>query len=323
MLKGSQYKGMGKDLFNDFSYIVEISDDILGYSIKDLCLYDNNLLNQTQYTQPALYTVNILHYMKKIQTNSEPDYLAGHSLGEYCALFAAGAFTFEDGLKLVKKRGQLMSKAFDGGMAAILGLTKDKVERILLESGYDNVKIANYNSPSQFIISGFKDEILKVVDIFKNNDAKVVQLNVSGAFHSKLIYKAKVEFEEYIKNFSFSKLKIPVISNYTGRPYNSNKIEEYLISQITSPVKWTDTIEYLTDQGEMQFVEIGSRQVLTKFTNEIIENDKQSKINRKNAQNFYNIHTISEDVEKEIDRLKCQVDLFWNKEFKSYINYGL
>ncbi|MBI0442645.1 acyltransferase domain-containing protein [Bacillus amyloliquefaciens] len=142
--QGSQHKGMGGRLFDEFQEISDKSSNILGYSIKELCLSDpHQLLNQTQYTQPALYIVNALSYVKAItESNNKPDFVAGHSLGEFNALFASGLIDFETGLKWVKKRGELLSQVVGGGMAAVIGLTQEKIQNTLIENGLNSIDIA-------------------------------------------------------------------------------------------------------------------------------------------------------------------------------------
>ena len=184
--QGSQFKGMGGALFDGFPEITAKANQVLGYDIKRLCLEDPlKQLGLTQYTQPALYVVNALYYIKKTKESGvKPDYVAGHSLGEYNALFAAGAFDFETGLKLVQKRGELMSLESGGGMAAILGLSEDKIAHVLNENNISRVQIANYNTPSQVVISGAKKDIDRLSALFEKENAMYIPLNVSGAFHS-------------------------------------------------------------------------------------------------------------------------------------------
>ncbi|EGD48843.1 malonyl CoA-acyl carrier protein transacylase [Ruminiclostridium papyrosolvens DSM 2782] len=272
--QGSQIKGMGGMLFDEFPAITTKADEILGYSIKELCLKDSGRqLSQTQYTQPALYTVNVLSYLKKIkETGRKPDYLAGHSLGEYSALFAANIFDFETGLKLVKKRGELMSQAIGGGMAAVLGLKDEKVEEILMDNGFDTIQIANYNSPTQIIVSGLKADIERASGLFSQMEGvRYIPLNVSGAFHSRYMKDAKERFEEYLNQFTFSELSIPVISNVHAKIYKPEIIKKNLAMQIIQPVKWTESIRYLMGVGEMEFEEIGPGDVLTKLVQKIRE----------------------------------------------------
>lgn len=269
--QGAQTKGMGKELFDKFPELVQKADKILGYSIKDLCLKDKeNKLNNTEFTQPALYVVNALSYEKmKKESNTTPDYLAGHSLGEYSALYAAGVFSFETGLKLVKKRGALMSKAKEGAMAAILNCPAKKIEEILKAANLATIDLANHNSPSQIVISGLKDDVAKSQPFFEKENAMFIPLNTSGAFHSRYMKDAEAEYGKYVKKFKFSKPEIPVISNVTAKLYNSKNITNNLISQISNCVKWNDSINYLLDKGEVEFIEMGVGDVLTKLIGKI------------------------------------------------------
>ena len=271
--QGSQYKGMGRALFDEFPQITIKADEILGYSIKQLCLEDTNRrLGQTQYTQPALYTVNALHYLKKYkETGRKPDYVAGHSLGEYNALLVAGTFDFETGLKLVKKRGELMSQVSGGGMAAVLGLKEEEVKEILRENGLDTIDIANYNSPTQIVLSGSRDDIEQSVDKFEAYGASYIPLNVSGAFHSRYMSVVKQKFKEYLEQFILMEPSIQVISNVHARPYKHGELQQNLVDQITHPVKWTDSIRYLLGIEEIEYQEIGPGDVLTKLIQKILD----------------------------------------------------
>ncbi|WP_437627955.1 ACP S-malonyltransferase [Sorangium sp. So ce1151] len=270
--QGAQRKGMGADLFDRFRRVIGAADEILGYSIKELCL-DNpdQRLNQTQYTQPALFTINALAYYQAIEDQAaRPAYLAGHSLGEYSALLAAGAFDFETGLLLVKKRGELMSKADKGGMAAVFGLREDDILEALQQHGLRRLYIANRNTPSQVVISGSAEEIQRAKPVFDGiAGARYVPLNVSGAFHSPLMEEAREEFAAYIARFDLRNPSIPVISNVSARPYDDGRASRLLTEQITSSVQWTDSIRYLMGLGETDFKEIGPGHILTKLVQQI------------------------------------------------------
>lgn len=263
--QGSQSYGMGKTLFSEFPDIVQKANEILGYSVLDLCLKNpNEQLNQTQYTQPALYVVNALHYMQTIREKHTPDYVAGHSLGEYNALLAAQVFDFETGLKLVQKRGQLMSQAVGGGMAAVIGLKSNEIEQLLKQKRITNIKIANYNSYSQTIISGLKNEIEVVQPLFEEAGASLfLPLKVSGAFHSSYMQEAQQQFSDFLQTFIFNPPVIPIIANVNAKPYQAHEIRLNLAQQIVCPVQWTKTIEYLLEQNETDFVEIGPGTVLS------------------------------------------------------------
>ncbi len=249
--QGSQQKGMGEDLFAEFGELIQKADEILGYSIKTLCLEDpGGQLMQTQFTQPAIYVVNALSYLKKIQGETKPDYVLGHSVAEYNALFASGVVDFETGLKLVKKRGELMAEAREGGMAAVMGLPEDKIQVLLKESGFKNLYIANINSSFQLVISGHKEEIKKAEPIFLKGGASHYRiLNVSGAFHTPYMEDAKKKFKKFVKKLKFGEITIPIISNVTARPYKQDEIENNIVEQITTPVKWMESIRYLLAKG--------------------------------------------------------------------------
>lgn len=263
--QGSQVKGMGAKLFGDFKTLTAIADDILGCSIKTLCVDDpDNLLSKTQYTQPALYVVSALSYLKHYETtSSKSHYLAGHSLGEYNALFAAGVFDFATGLRLVQKRGELMSQAADGSMAAVIGLPIDDIRQILNENGFDRIDIANLNSPVQTVVSGDSAEIGAAAKVFDKYKARYIPLQVSAAFHSRLMRDAADQFKTFLNGFTFKPARTPVISNVHAKPYVDGQEKECLYRQITQSVRWTDTVEFLLNRGEMNFLELGPGQVLT------------------------------------------------------------
>lgn len=270
--QGSQRRGMGGALFEDFNDLTAKVDDILGYSIKELCLDDPlGQLNQTQYTQPALYVVNVFSYLKKIEeVGKKPDYAAGHSLGEYNALFAADVFDFETGLRLVQRRGELMAQAKGGGMAAVIGLSEEKIQRILDENGLNTLVIANYNSPSQIVISGKREDIERAESIFTANGAPLyVPLRVSGAFHTRYMEDAQKQFKSFLDEFEVSEPTLEVVSNVYARPYDPKRIKETLAEQITNSVKWTESIRYLMGKRDMEFEEVGPGNVLTKLIKKI------------------------------------------------------
>jgi len=273
--QGSQALGMGKDLFDLFPNEVATADKVLGYSIKELCLEDKNQkLNSTDYTQPALYVINALTYLKKLTEGGKPQFVAGHSLGEYNALFAAGVFDFETGLKLTQKRGAIMSKAMGGGMAAIVGLDLNKIKTVLEQNKLTSIDIANYNAPTQTVISGPKEDIEKAKPIFEAAGARmVVVLKVSGAFHSRYMKEAQTEFETFLNAQKLSAPQIPVISNFKAEPYPDDEasIKKILAAQISSGVRWVETIQYLNGQADPQFEEVGPGKVLMGMLKQILK----------------------------------------------------
>ncbi len=263
--QGSQRKGMGADLFVQFPTLLAQANMILGYSIETLCLDESQeQLNQTQYTQPALYIINAFSYFEKIGEGAKrPDYVAGHSLGEYNALLAAEVFDFATGLRLVQKRGELMSQAQGGSMAAIIGSQAERVLDVLKNNAITDVVVANYNSYTQVVISGTRASVQTAQTLFELEGSMVVPLSVSGAFHSPLMEQAKQIFAKFLSSFNFNVPSIPVIANIDAKPYQADEIKTKLASQITGSVQWCETIQYLLNQREENFEEIGPGQVLT------------------------------------------------------------
>src|SRR5579883_1673677 len=216
--QGSQKRGMGQGLFDEvreYSIFEKDVDAILGYSLRKLCLEDaENRLKETQFTQPSLYVVNALYYYKAIGQGMQPAYLAGHSLGEYNALLASGVFDFLTGLRLVKKRGELMSPAKNGGMGAVIGLQANVIEKVIKENGPTGLDIANFNSPAQIAVSGPVEEIKRSGPLFEKAGARMfMPLPVSAAFHSRYMADAAKAFADFLAPMSFAAPKIPVIAN--------------------------------------------------------------------------------------------------------------
>lgn len=267
--QGAQFKGMGKELFKVYPSETLLASEILGYDLEELCI-DNpeRKLGLTQYTQPALFVVNALGFYKQ-QKLVSPDYFIGHSLGEYNALHAANAFDFETGLKLVIKRGDLMSKSSGGTMAAVLGIDIKELKKKIELSQYSDLDIANYNTFYQTVVSGPKESILKLAKEYGDQKIKVVPLNVSAPFHSRYMEPAAKEFRNYLEEFDFSPTTTPVISNVTAQPYNNNQIKGLLGQQIMGSVQWTSSIIWLFNNNVTDFDEIGGGDILAKMVNQI------------------------------------------------------
>lgn len=333
--QGSQQKGMGENLFEEYKELTGIADEILGYSIKELCLEDpEQKLAQTQYTQPALFVVNALSYLKKVSENGvKPDFVAGHSLGEYNALFASGAIDFSTGLKLVKERGAIMSQAVGGGMAAIIGLTESAIKDVLRNNSLTDIDIANYNTPSQIVISGPKDKIEKAKPFFDAAGAKnYVVLRVSGAFHSRYMVEAGKKFEQYISQFNFSKLNIPVISNVYARAYKQGDISRNIIEQMSNSVKWTESIQYLMGKGEIEIVQVGPGNVLTGMVRAIrseappliVNDDMDYEEFEKKSAEVYSDSSDKSSISSKINQYQIAEfipSILGNRDFKK--DYGL
>jgi trans-AT polyketide synthase/acyltransferase/oxidoreductase domain-containing protein len=269
--QGSQYKGMGKELFKIYSNQTRQASDILGYDLEELCLNDpKRELGKTQFTQPALFVVNAFGHYERQKEGTRADYFAGHSLGEYNALHAAGAFDFETGLRLVKKRGELMAAASGGTMAAVLGLDAGTLRQMLDEGNYGAIDVANYNTGTQTVIAGQQEDIERIMKDFDSRGIKIVQLFVSAPFHSRYMKPAAEQFTAFLRGFSFSPLKVPVIANTTARPYKDHQVAELLGLQIATSVQWTDTVRYLMGKGVDEYEEIGGS-ILSKMVTEIRE----------------------------------------------------
>lgn len=276
--QGAQKEGMGKELFDQISEFSAIEEDInqlLGYSVRDFCLNaTGDDFNNTKYVQPCLYLVNALHYYDLINKGQRPNVVAGHSLGEYNALLAAGAFDLITGLKLVRRRGQLMSQIRNGTMAAVIGLEPDAIGDVVKAHGLQNIDFANYNSPMQTVISGNSGEIETAKTLLVEAGAKMcVPLRVSGAFHSRYMKEISHGFSRYLDNFSFNQLEIPVISNVTARPYpnvdHDHAIKSLLVRQMSEPVQWNMSIQLLLTEGATNFIEIGGANILTPLVRQI------------------------------------------------------
>jgi [acyl-carrier-protein] S-malonyltransferase len=265
--QGAQFSGMGKELYETNPVAKEYfekANEILGFRITDIMFNGSDEdLRQTRVTQPAVFLHSVISAMAEGEAFA-PDMVAGHSLGEFSALTAAGALSFEDGLTLVYKRALAMQKACEmqqSTMAAVLGLDDKCVEDICKEIGDngDIVVAANYNCPGQVVISGSIEGVNKACEKLKEAGAKrALPLNVSGAFHSPIMQPAKDELEAAIKATEFQEPRCPVYQNVDGKPHTvPQEIKENLIAQLTAPVLWTKTIEQMVADGAEEFTEYG------------------------------------------------------------------
>ncbi|MDC0478281.1 ACP S-malonyltransferase [Flavobacteriaceae bacterium] len=267
--QGAQFSGMGLDLYNQSDIAKELFDSansILGFEITEI-MFNGSAedLKQTKVTQPAIFLHSVI-LAKMLGDNFKPQMVAGHSLGEFSALVSTGVISFEDGLKLVSKRAIAMQKACDiqkSTMAAVLGLEDSIVEKVC--DSIDGVVVAaNYNCPGQLVISGEINAINEACEKLKENGARrALVLPVGGAFHSPLMNPAKEELEKAIKNTIFHKPSCPIYQNVTANAVmDENEIKSNLISQLTSPVRWTHTIQQMIEDGATEFIEVGPGKVL-------------------------------------------------------------
>ena len=269
--QGSQYVGMAKDLFASSpraKELFELSEKILGYEISEIMFEGpKEKLQQTQITQPAIFIHSSIIW-NLVKENLEADGFAGHSLGEYTAVMASGALTFEEALALVNNRGEAMAEAGEiqhGTMAAIIGLEKDKVEEICKSASSTGIVTpANFNSPGQIVISGSVAGVNTAVELSKEAGAKLARLlPVSGAFHSPLMESAQKKLTEALDSVNMNDAVTPVYANVTARPvYSGSEIKELLKKQLFSPVLWEDTIRNMISEGFTEFIEIGPGKVL-------------------------------------------------------------
>ncbi len=268
--QGAQFVGMGKELYENSAHAKELfeqANDILGFRITDLMFAGTDEdLKQTKVTQPAVFLHSVI-LAKTLGADFAPDMVAGHSLGEFSALVAAGALSFEDGLTLVSKRATAMQKACEiqpGTMAAVLNLADDVVENICASIQDEIVVAANYNCPGQLVISGSVAGIEKACELLLAAGAKrALKLPVGGAFHSPLMNPAKVELEAAINATVFNAPVCPVYQNVNALPQtNPDTIKQNLIAQLTAPVRWTQTVQNMIADGATSFTEVGPGKVL-------------------------------------------------------------
>lgn len=296
--QGSQYVGMGKELYSIAEDLFDKASAFAGFDIYRLCIEGPiEELQKTENTQPAILTVSYALLREILKLGIKPCYVAGHSLGEYTATLAANVLDFGDAVKIVRQRGLLMSEAQPegkGAMAAVLGLDDNIVKEICksIVTGY--VDVANFNCPGQFVISGESEAVKKASEIARQKGAKkVIVLGVSVPSHCLLMKKASEKFREFISKFKFNDANIPIVTNVDGKEKSSaSEIVEALIKQLYSPVYWQDCVKYMISKGVDIFIEIGPGKVLSGLIRKI---DQTVKV--------YNLENMS-DLEKIMDNVE-------------------
>lgn len=276
--QGSQFSGMGKDLYDASSSakkMFERADEVLGFGLSDIMFNGTDEdLKQTKVTQPAVFLHSVVMFYEKF-ANENFGMVAGHSLGEFSALVAAGVLSFEDALVLVSKRAMAMQKACEkqkSTMAAVIRLDREIVERICAET--EGIVVpANYNSPEQIVISGSEAAIDAACVRMKEAGAKrALKLQVGGAFHSPLMEPAREELAEAIMSIQFCDAKVPIYQNVDAMPHRiANEIRENLVKQLTSAVRWSDSVVKMHEDGADEFIEVGPGQVLTGLVGKILK----------------------------------------------------
>jgi [acyl-carrier-protein] S-malonyltransferase len=281
--QGSQFIGMGQDVAQAYPVARDVfaeADDRLGFGLSRLCFEGpEDALNDTHNTQPAIFTtsVAILRALQAGGVSWQAAFVAGHSLGEYSAFVASGTLTFAEGLRLVRERGRLMKLAGDrhpGGMAAVLRLDDKMVEDVCRQASQETggvVQIANYNSPGQVVISGHKEALDRAIQLAEAAGARrVTRLAVSIASHSPLMAGIADEFRQAVDAANLQPLQIPVVANVTARPLiGEEEIRREMVNQLTSSVRWVDSVEYMSAMGVTEYIEVGPKEVLTGLTSRI------------------------------------------------------
>ncbi|TRM12364.1 ACP S-malonyltransferase [Lentibacillus cibarius] len=277
--QGSQAVGMGKALYDEYPEVRDLfdrADELLGNELSTLMFEGpKEKLTETENTQPALLLTGVAVHQLLTNENIQPVMAAGHSLGEYSALVSAGAISFEEALPLVATRGRLMEEAFPkgkGSMAAVLGMSREAIEQVIAQLDEDEVvDIANLNCPGQIVISGSKEGIDAAAELLKENGAKrVMPLNVSGPFHSRLMKPANEQFAKELDQTTFSNANIPVYANVTAEPVtDKNMVKDLLIRQLYSPVRFEESVRHMINEGVDAFVELGTGKVLSGLVRKI------------------------------------------------------
>ncbi len=286
--QGSQKVGMGRDLFEEFSFARELfekSDQILSRPLTGIIFNGPaEELNKTSIAQPAVFIVDYILFTLLKRGGVTPDFVAGHSLGEYAALAAAEVFSFEDGLKIIERRAELMSEAalkVDGGMVAIIGLSEKEVIEIAEDAG---VEVANFNTPQQFVVSGRKDSLKKVLVKVKEKKGRAVTLRVEGPFHSSFMKEAAEQFGDFVRRFKFNSPKIPVVMNVEAMEIeNPERIKSLLVKQIYSQVRWTESLIHLSNRGVEMFFNVGPGRVVGNLVQKTLPQSKVSYIEDANS----------------------------------------
>ncbi|MCF7891048.1 ACP S-malonyltransferase [Candidatus Bipolaricaulota bacterium] len=271
--QGSQHVGMGSELFEDsrVKSLFETATEVMGFDLQELMLEGpEEKLNSTENAQPGIFTDSIARYRILADESDEPDCVLGHSLGEFSALVAAGCISFEQGIRIVKKRGELTGNVdVEGSMVAVLGVEYSKVKEIVNEME-EPITIANHNSPKQVVISGREDQLSRSCEKLKGEGARCIKLDVTGPFHSRFMKGAERELKKYIERYEFSDPKMPVLSGVSGEFERSGpKLKELLSQQMTHPVRWVDYVKSLMEFGVDTTVEVGPDATLTKLNKRI------------------------------------------------------
>lgn len=292
--QGSQYSGMAKDfsVYQSWDEYAQRANSILGFDLTEIMDGDEEILKITENAQPAIFLASFVAYKEVERIGLLPDYFAGHSLGEYTALAAAGVYDFDTGIYLVRKRGEYISQAVkpgEGSMAAVIGVPLEKVEELVRE--FESLYVANYNSSEQTVVSGRADSVRNFVEKLTREGLRATELKVSGPFHTPYLDEAREKMAEEIEHIKFNYPKFPIVMNSVAREVTDPEyIKHYVLEQISGPVYWKQSIDRMLELGVGEFVELGPKNVLTALL-------KKSKIN---AKHFSSVVSASDNVAQNI-----------------------
>jgi len=275
--QGSQYSGMASEFsaYPSWDEYAQKAIDVLGFDIVEIMDGDEEILKITENAQPAIFLASYVAYME-LKNKITPDFVAGHSLGEYTALAVAGVYDFETGIYLVRKRGEYISQAIkpgEGSMAAVVGVPMEKVQELV--KNYNELYIANYNSADQTVVSGKTESVKAFVKDLTGQGLRVIELKVSGPFHTPLLDKARENMIKEVEHIKFKAPKFPIVMNSLAKEVTDPEyIKHYVLEQISGPVYWKQSIDRLIELGVSEFIEVGPKNVLTSML-------KKSKLNAK------------------------------------------
>ncbi len=300
--QGAQYTGMGKTFYDSYACSKEcfdIATDVTGIDMTKLIFEENDLLNKTEYTQIALYTTEVAILRALKENGIISDVNIGLSLGEYSAITASGGILYEDGCKIVRKRGIYMENEVPhglGSMAAVIGMKPEELIKCINDGGFDKVTAANYNCPGQIVISGEKEQLLKCMEALKAAGARrVIELNVSGPFHSVMLKGAGDKLERELESIQLHEITTPYIANYNAEYiYDTKNIKELLAKQVYSSVRFEQSVRRLITDGVTEYIEAGPGKTLTGFVKKIAKDMGADNIHTFNIENVEDVEKIRE-----------------------------
>ncbi|MGC8903297.1 MAG: ACP S-malonyltransferase [Fervidobacterium sp.] len=290
--QGSQYSGMGSDFskYPSWDEYAQRANEILGFDLVEIMDGDEEILKITENAQPAIFLASYVAYVEVTKIGLEPDYVAGHSLGEYTALAVAGVYDFDTGIYLVRKRGEYISQAMrpgEGSMAAVVGMPIEELEEYVKQ--YSGLYVANYNSSEQNVVSGKAESIKQFVSDMTKKGYRVIELKVSGPFHTPFLDSARERMAKEVEHVKFRAPKYPIVMNSVAKELTDpEQIRHYLLEQISGPVYWKQSIDRMLELGVDEFIEVGPKNVLSSML-------KKARLNTKH---------FSVLIAQEVDRIE-------------------